>query len=59
MEHRGDLVVEVAVREPHEEFVLVDEFGDLAVDQIRELVGARQVVDRDDARLVTRVQRPD
>ena len=59
MQHRRDLVVEVAVGEPREEFVLVDVVGDLAVDEIRELVGARQVVDGDDARLAARVQRPD
>ena len=50
----GDVVVEVAVGEPREELVLVDVVGDLAVDEIRELVGAREVVDGDDVGLAAR-----
>ena len=50
MEDGGDVVVEVAVGEAREELVLVDVLGDLAVDEVRELVGARQIVDGDDRR---------
>ena len=59
MQHRGDVVVEVAVGEADEELVLVDVVGDLAVDEVAELVGAREVVDGDDARLAARVERLD
>ena len=38
------------VGEPDQELVLVDEVGDLAVDEVAELVGAREVVDGEDAR---------
>ncbi len=48
MQDRGDVVVEVAVGEPREELVLVEVVGDLAVDEIAELVGAREIVDGDD-----------
>jgi hypothetical protein len=46
MEHRGDVVVEIPVGEPREELVLVDVLGDLAVDEVRELFGARQIARR-------------
>ena len=59
MQDRRDVVVEVAVGEPRQELVLVEVVGDLAVDEVAELVGAREVVDGDDAGLAARVQRPD
>ena len=49
VQHRADVVVEIAVGEAREELVLVDVVVDLAVDEVGELVGARQVVDGDDA----------
>ncbi len=44
----GDVVVEIAIREAREEFVLVEVFRDLAVDKVRELVRALEVVDGED-----------
>ena len=49
MQHRGDVVVEVAIGEPGEELVLVDVIGDVAVDEIAELVALGQIVDGEDA----------
>ena len=59
MEDRCDVVVEIAVAKPHEEFVLVDVFGDLAVDQIGNLVRVRQVVHGEDRRLAACVEGAD
>src|SRR6266498_5708170 len=59
MQYRNEIVVEVAVGEPHEELLLVHVIGDIAVDEIAELVGAREIVDGDDALLAARVQRLD
>jgi hypothetical protein len=56
VQNRRDVVVEVAVDEPGRKFVLVEVFGDLAVDQIAELVRVLQVVDGDDLALATRVE---
>ncbi len=59
MQHGGDVVVEVAVGKAREEFVLVEVLVDLAVDEIGELVGAGEVVDRDDAGLAATIERTD
>ena len=59
MQHRRDVVVEVSVDEPGRKFVLVEVFGDLAVDQIAKLVRLLQVVDGDDLALAARVERLD
>ena len=59
MQDGGDVVVEVAVRETREELVLVEVVGDLAVDKVRELVGACEVVDGEDRRLAALVERAD
>jgi hypothetical protein len=49
MQDRRDIVVEIAVGESREELVLVDVVGDLAIDEVRELVGVRKVIDSNDA----------
>ena len=59
MQDRGDVVVEVTVGEPRQKLVLVEIVGDLAIGEIAELVGARQIVDGDDVGLAARVERPD
>ena len=59
VQHRRDVVVEIAVGEAGEEFLLVEVLGDLAVDEVAELVAAREIVDGDDARLAARVERLD
>jgi hypothetical protein len=59
VQHRTDVVVEFAVGETGEELVLVEEVVDLAVDEIGELVGARQVIDRDDVREPALIERLD
>ena len=57
VQHRRDVVVEVAFGETRQELVLVQVVGDLAIDEIGELVGARQVVDGDDGGFAALVQR--
>ena len=59
MEDGGNVVVEIAVREPREEFVLIEIFRDLAVDEVRELAAALQVVDGEDRRFAAPVERAD
>ena len=59
MQHCRDVVVEIAVRKAGEELLLVDEIGDLAVDQVAELVGPCEVIDRENARLAAGVERAD
>ena len=53
------VVVEVAVAEAFDEFVLVDVIGDLAVDQVAKLVGAGEIVHRDDVALAAQIERLD
>ena len=50
MQHRRDVVVEVALLQPREELVLVEVVGDVAVGEVRDLVGVREVVDGEDRR---------
>ena len=57
MEHDVDRAVEIARLQPLEEVLLVDEIRDVAIDQIAELVGAREIVHRDDVALAALVQR--
>ena len=59
VQHGGDVVVEVAFGQPPQEFILVEVIGDLAVDEVAELVGPRQIVDGEDARLTAGVERFD
>ena len=59
MEYRGDITVEATGGEPCNEFILVEVIGDLAVDEIAELVGARQIIDGDDLALAALVERLD
>ena len=56
VQDRRDVVVEIALRQAAQELVLVEVVGDLDIDQVANLVGARQVVDRDDVGLAARVQ---
>lgn len=58
MENRAYLA-EITACETFDEFRLVQIVVDLAIDEIPELVRARQVVDRDDARLAALVERLD
>jgi hypothetical protein len=59
VQDRGNVVVEVALDQANEKLVLVDEFGDLAIDEVAELVGAGEIVDGNDAAFAARVQRLD
>ena len=59
VQHRGDVVLEVACADARDEFVLVEVIRDIAVREIAELVGIPQVVDGDDVALAARVERPD
>ena len=59
VQDRADVVVEVAIREAQEEFLLVHVVGDLAVGEVPELVGLREVVDGDDVGLAAQVERAD
>jgi len=59
VEHRGDIVVEVAVRKPRQEIVLVEIIGDVAIDEITEGIDSRQAVDRDDSGFPARIQGAD
>ena len=58
MEHRAHLA-EIAALETFDELGLVEIVVDLAIDEILELVGARQVVDRDHALFAALVERLD
>src|SRR6185369_15378575 len=51
--------VEVAGAQPRDQVELVDVIGDLAVGDVRHLLGALQVVDGDDVGLAARVERLD
>ena len=55
MEDRADLA-EIATRKAFNELGLVEVVADLAVDDVLELVGAREVVDSDDVGLAACVQ---
>jgi hypothetical protein len=55
MEYRAH-IAEIAAREAGDEVGLVRVVGNLAVDEVVELLGARQVVDGDDVRLAALVQ---
>jgi hypothetical protein len=59
VQYRPDVVVEVAVGEAYQEFLLVEVVVDLAGDEIDAFVRAGQVVDRDDARLAAAIERLD
>ena len=59
VQHRRDVVLEVAGADARDEFVLVEVIGDVAVREIAELVGVVQVVDGDDVAFAARVERPD
>jgi hypothetical protein len=54
-----DTAIELAVLDHVEELVLVEIVGDLAIGEVEELVGARQVVDRDDVGYAALVERLD
>ena len=54
-----DTAVEFAVFDQVEEFVLVEEIGDLAISKVAELVGMRQVIHRDDVDYAALVERLD
>jgi hypothetical protein len=54
-----DLAVEMAGLDALDEIVLVEVVGDLAIDQVLELVGLGQVVDGDDVGDAALVQRLD
>ena len=56
MQYRRDVVVEIAVAEAPEEFVLVEVVGDVAVDEVAELVAMRQIVDGENALLAAGVE---
>src|SRR5690242_16104742 len=56
MQQDGDVVVEVAFGKPHREFVLVEIIGDLAIDEVAELVALRQIVDGQDLVLATLIE---
>ena len=59
MEHRRDVVVEIAVGDAKQKFVLVEVVGNVQAGQIPELVALREIVDGDDVALAARVQRLD
>lgn len=48
MEHRCDVVVEIAIADPLQKLVLVEVVGDVAIGEVAELVAMRQIVDGDD-----------
>ncbi len=59
MQDGRDVIIEIAVDESFQEFILVEVIGNLAIDEVAELVGAREVVDGEDVGLAAIVQRPD
>src|SRR5256885_10208598 len=56
MQHRRDVVVEVAVGQSWQELVLVEIVGDIAIDEIAEIIRTRKAVDRDNPCLSAGVQ---
>ena len=59
MEDGVDLAVEMAGLDARDEVVLVEVIGDVAIDEIAELVGPGQVVDGDDVLHAALVERLD
>ena len=59
VQHCLDRALEFSGGELHDEVALVDEIGDFAAGQVQELVGAGEVVHRDDIHLAALVQRAD
>jgi hypothetical protein len=56
VEHRAHLA-EIAARKAFDEFGLVEIVVNLAIDEVLELVGAREIVDGDDALFTALVER--
>src|SRR5689334_22177133 len=57
VEHDVEVVVEVAIHDAEQEFVLVDVIGNVAIGEVAKLVALRQVVDGDDVALAALVER--
>jgi hypothetical protein len=57
MQNGIDVTVEMASQQAIDELLLVEVIGDVAIDQVAELVGPCQVVDGDDAAHTALVQR--
>jgi hypothetical protein len=59
VQHGREVAVEVAVLEARGELVGVEVVGEIASDEVAELVGRVQPVDGEDLALAPRVERPD
>ena len=59
MENRRDIAVKIPGQQAIEKILLIEIIGDLAIDQVAELVGAFQVVDGENPLLAALIERLD